>query len=167
MTRYASNTIPVGIGEIKVAAHSQDLLVAYGIGSCVVVCAYDPAARVGGLAHIMLPDSRGVDVNGNGGKYADTAVPLLLQHMLQQGAKRDRLKIGMAGGAQVIDLASSGDKFKIGERNLLAVTSVLDALGLHPIRSDIGGHHGRTVALSLATGSVTVSAAGQQPQLLL
>ncbi len=160
----APNAIAVGIGEVKGAARSQDILVAYGLGSCVAVCAYDLAARVGGLAHIMLPESQAVDRNNTPGKFADTAIPFLVERMMVWGAKKGRLKISLAGGAQMINLSGSGNRFRIGERNVLAVATVLDSLGLRLTGSDTGGQRGRTVRLSLATGGVTVHTAGQEPR---
>ena len=56
------NTIAVGMGEVKVAKF-PDSLAAYGVGSCVIVFMYDPKTKCGGGAHIMLPDSSGLDKN--------------------------------------------------------------------------------------------------------
>lgn len=48
----------VGMGRIAVA-HTPSVLTSLGLGSCVGVSLYSSSKKVGGLAHIMLPDSHG------------------------------------------------------------------------------------------------------------
>ena len=50
------NRIQVAIGE-GVVARPPHIISALGLGSCVAVTLYDTQRRIGGLAHIMLPDS--------------------------------------------------------------------------------------------------------------
>ena len=50
------NEIIVGIGEIQLG-YKDDLLISLGLGSCVGVVLYDELNKIGGLAHVMLPDS--------------------------------------------------------------------------------------------------------------
>ena len=48
------NLVVVDISDQKIAA-SPDRLITYALGSCVGVSLYDPAMRMGGLAHVFLP----------------------------------------------------------------------------------------------------------------
>lgn len=147
----------VGIGAIAVAGQMDDNLVGLGIGSCIVVCLWDPEANVSGMVHVMLPDSamaRG-DVS-QPGKYADTAVPALVARMATKGASASRLVAKIAGGAKMFHTAGDSPTLAVGERNEEAVRRTCQRMGI-PIRgSDCGGTSGRTVTMSAANGSVTV-----------
>ena len=56
--------IKVGMADMKVCK-SPDGLTTLGLGSCVGVAIRDPITKVGGLAHVMLPDSTRVKSNIN------------------------------------------------------------------------------------------------------
>ena len=79
-------------------AKGRSRLVTIGLGSCVAIAIHDRAAKVGGLAHVLLPDAalgRGVE---NRARYASTAVPLLLDEMKAIGATGP-FAASLAGGA--------------------------------------------------------------------
>lgn len=143
------------IGEIVVSHDPHDELVALGLGSCIGVIMIDAHAQVAGLAHVMLPESG--EPGAPRGKFADTAVPALLDGVLARGATRSHLQIGIAGGAAMF---GSGGRLDIGARNTSAVRSALSAAGLGCDAADTGGTQGRTVRISVGTGCATVRAAG-------
>lgn len=156
----SDHVLPVGLGELRVSRDPRDILVCYGLGSCVGICLYDPAARVGGMAHVVLPDSgsgRGTDLPA---RFADTAVPRLVQAALAQGAVRSRLVTRIAGGAQVLKVGATA-RLDIGARNCEAVREGLRRLRIALVAADVGGHHGRTVQLFVADGRVLVSTVGR------
>ena len=71
-----------------------------GVGSCIALCMHDPDSGVAGMAHIVLPASNsGARDRGNATKYADIAIPELLQQMREHGAVRARLVTKMSGGS--------------------------------------------------------------------
>ena len=92
--------IRVGMADYKVG-RAPASLISYGLGSCIGISLYDPQAKVGGLLHIMLPDSTQARPTDNPAKFADTGLPLMLQKVLELGASRSRLVAKMAGGAQM------------------------------------------------------------------
>lgn len=151
----------VALGEVKVARGDNRVLACLGLGSCVGLAAFDPVARIGGMAHIVLSNSHGKTGEGSA-KYANVAVPLLIEKMKDLGAWPSRLKIKIAGGAQMSPARGLGDVFRIGEDNVEAVKSVLASRGIPIIGSNIGGHRGRTFRLNLNNGSATVSSAGAE-----
>ena len=153
----------VGLGEVKITQDPSEVLTCLGLGSCVGVCMYDPVAKLAGMAHIVLPSSDGRPERA-GGKYADTAVPLLLETMLKRGAIKSRVIVKIAGGAQISKAKGLGDAFQIGERNNDAVRAVLDANFMKIKGSDTGGHHGRTLRFYLDTGQTLVTTAGKEIQ---
>jgi len=149
----------VGIGQLAVAGDAGALLIAYGLGSCVGVSVYDAQARVGALAHILLPDADGKARDAREpARYADTGIEALIEALLSAGAFKRRLVVKLAGGAAVLGPANA-EKFKIGERNAEAIRDRLKRHGLAPVAADIGGTRGRTLELHLSTGKTYVRTA--------
>lgn len=87
-----SKEIKVGIGDLNTAL-SPDKLITIGLGSCVGIALYDGIKRIAGLAHIMLPESSKFTNNTNPMKYADLAIPMLLDRMFELGAKKQILSL--------------------------------------------------------------------------
>ncbi len=51
-----SQMIKVGMADLNICK-SPDAITTLGLGSCIGIALYDPVTKIGGLAHIMLPDS--------------------------------------------------------------------------------------------------------------
>ena len=147
--------IRVKMSDIEYGA-TPDVLVTLGLGSCVGVCVYDPLLRIGGMAHIMLPDSQLAYGVVKRGKYADTAIPDLVEGLSEKGALKTRMIVKIAGGAQMFTMFGQEDKIQIGPRNVVAVERTIAELGLRLNGRDVGGHSGRTVYFDLSTGVMTV-----------
>lgn len=149
-----SMVINVGMADYK-TARTPDILMTAGLGSCIGVCIHDPVAKIGGLAHIMLPSA-----NGNAGrnpcKYADTAIELMLKDILSLGASRVRLKAKMAGGSQMFSFPGKQPILKIGDRNAEAVEQELKRMGIPLVTADVGGSFGRTIHFDVGTGELRV-----------
>lgn len=160
MTAPASERrIAVGIGQLAVTRDANEVLVAYGLGSCVAVAMHDPAARVAGMVHVLLPSANGNrPAADEPARFADTGIDGLVRAVLAAGARQERLVVKAAGGASVLGL-SNRQKFKIGERNAEAIKERLRAHGLRLAAEDLGGAQGRTFALHLATGRAYVRTA--------
>ncbi|MDI3521898.1 MAG: chemotaxis protein CheD [Bacillota bacterium] len=144
----------MGMADLAVGK-SPVVLMTIGLGSCVGVALYDPRARIGGLAHIMLPQADGAAVS-NPAKFADTALPLLVRNLEALGAVAGRLTAKVAGGAQMFQLARPTETMRIGERNTAAVLAWLRAAGIPILAQDTGGNWGRTVELDTETGELLV-----------
>jgi len=147
--------IKVGMADYKVGRNPASLI-SYGLGSCVGVALYDPVAKVGGLAHIMLPDSTQARSTENPAKFADTCLPLMVAEMIKQGAAKNRLVAKIAGGAQMFAFANATDIMRVGERNSETVRAVLKNLDLKLVAEDCGGNYGRTVELKLDNGAFRI-----------
>jgi chemotaxis protein CheD len=126
------------------------------LGSCVGVVLYDRQAKVGGVAHVLLPDSRGA--TDHPGKYADTAIPALLAD-LRKLSPYVRPVAKLVGGASMFAV-NSGSAPAIGQSNREAVESLLGRLGITIIARDLGGEAGRRLTLDTATGVVAIRVAG-------
>jgi chemotaxis protein CheD len=93
------------------------------------------------------------------GKFADTAVPALLDAVVELGARPTRLEAVLVGGASMFSFGG-GAGMEIGERNDAAVRDELAALRIPIAAADTGGSRGRTVRVDVHTGVVTAKAAG-------
>ena len=81
--------ITVNMGQLEVSRWAGDVLTALGLGSCVTVCAYDPALGLAGMIHVVLPSSAISRSTEEGpAKFADVGVPRLVEEMEKEGAKR-------------------------------------------------------------------------------
>ena len=144
----------VRMGEIEVSKRAGDELVARGLGSCIGLELIDRVAGVAGLAHVVLPKSTQTDRKP--GKFADLAVPELIDGVVRAGASRRRLEEVLAGGARMFELG----ELDIGARNAEAVRAGLAAFGLLVRAADTGGNRGRTMRVQVGDCTVTVKEAG-------
>ncbi len=155
----SEESVAVGLGEMQVSSDPAVVLTCLGLGSCIGLSAYDAQANVAGMIHIVLPSSNGRDEKPSP-KYADTAIPLLVEEMVKHGASKRRLVIKIVGGAQMSNAPGASSLFKMGEKNAVATKAALSAEGLRIAAADIGGSHGRTFRLNVKTGNTTVASAG-------
>lgn len=152
--------IKVGIGDYKVANAPQSLITV-ALGSCVGIALYDPISKVGGLSHIMLPDSTAFRGEKKVEKFADLAIPSLVEDLKKIGAS-PRLEAKIAGGASMFKLKNSIAREQIGQRNIAAVKQVLSDLRIPIIGEHTGEDYGRTMWLDLEDLSVTVRTAQRE-----
>jgi chemotaxis protein CheD len=143
----------VGVGEIA-CAHEPEVLITQALGSCIGLTLWDPRIHLGGMAHVMLPASPGDDFTGRRHRFADLAVPELVEMMVGLGAGRHRMIAKIAGGSAMFKGDSGLDT--IGGRNAAAVLEQLEKCGLSVRAADTGGSHARTIELHLDTGVLLV-----------
>jgi chemotaxis protein CheD len=157
----AENTIVLGMADLTVI-RAPVKLVTLGLGSCIGLVVYDSTAKVAGMAHIMLPSSRGLMGSEKVGKFADTAVPALIDAMERQGAVKSRIKAKIAGGAQMFSLPGmSADFLTVGAKNVSETKKRLALLRIALIASDTGGNKGRTIEFSTSNWMLKVKTLGK------
>ncbi len=158
------NETNVGLGEQAISRNPQDVLVAYGLGSCVGVVMIDPVSRLSGLLHAVLP--RATDGIQSGAslasKYVDSGIDNLIASLIWQGANKNRLVVRIIGGANMLTSPDLTRTFDIGTRNVEAAQSTLNCLNMSITAAEIGGHTGRTVRVYVADGRVTVRVIGEK-----
>lgn len=123
---------------------------------------YDPETRVGGLAHVLLPSSEEAVSVEVPGKFADLAVPILVEEVVRLGANPTRLVGKIAGGAQMLAVPQFSNGFNVGERNVQAVKAALMRCGVPLLGADTGGKRGRSLSMHLGTGKVLVRILGER-----
>jgi chemotaxis protein CheD len=141
--------LSVGIGEYKIG--KKALMEAMGLGSCIGIILFDTGAGISGIAHILLP---GASQNGET-KYAETAIEKMLEEMIKQGARKNRIVSKFAGGAQVFKHMNL-EILKIGNRNAISVEETLIKKKIPILAKDVGGEVGRNVLFNPLDGSMIV-----------
>lgn len=153
--------------RVKIADYAvlkeQGVIITVGLGSCVGIVLYDKRNKVGGLAHILLADSSNFNYKGNSFnpfKFADTAVPMLIEEMEKFGGTKSRMEAKIAGGSQLFNFNKT--EGGIGDKNVKKVYEVLNEKGIPISGKDVGGNYGRTMQLYVDSGKVLVSTVGKE-----
>ena len=130
-------------------------LVTYALGSCIGVVAYDPQVKAGGILHLMLPDSAILPEKAavQPAMFADTGLPEFFLLLTRLGARSDRLRLLVAGGAHMV---AGKDPFRIAESNWRVTADFMAGNGYRIRHLEIGGSVNRSLALDVCSGQVTV-----------
>ncbi len=148
--------IIVGIADLAVV-HNPAILVTIGLGSCVAISFRDPAAKFGGLSHILLPSIHESINKDNPMKFADSAIEMAVEMLIRKGCLKSRIEAKIAGGASMFSMGSN--TMNIGERNVEAVKRKLKEMNIPLIATDTGSNYGRTVEFHIASGTMFVKSA--------
>ncbi|EJO3992240.1 chemoreceptor glutamine deamidase CheD [Vibrio vulnificus] len=133
----------------------QEELICTGLGSCVSACIWDPVKRVGGMNHFLLPFHNHFEEKhwhadellSGASRYGSYAMEMLLNQLLSLGARRERLRMKLFGGAQMMGFHSM-----IGEKNVEFVLHYAEQEGLEVVAYDLGGLEPRKIMFDPLTG---------------
>lgn len=153
--------IKVGMADLKLCK-SPDGVTTLGLGSCVGIAIRDPLTKIGGLAHIMLPDSTQIRNNSNVAKFADTGIEELVRQLISEGAGRSRLVAKIAGGAQMFAFQNNSELVRVGDRNVEATLQKLKEMRIPILSQDTGLNYGRTVEFYPENGDFIIKSVGKQ-----
>jgi chemotaxis protein CheD len=149
--RWAARILP---GEYFVTR--SDEIITTVLGSCISACARDPALRIGGMNHFMLPEdiTHGSSTwlepkAGMSTRYGAFAMESLINDLMKLGARRERLEVKLTGGGRI--LASMTD---VGERNIQFARNWLSLEGLKITGEDVGDSYPRRIHYFPASGRV-------------
>ena len=160
-----SKVIKVGMADMAVCS-GEDGVTTLGLGSCVGIAIRDPATGIGGLVHIMLPDSTEIRNNTNRPKFADTGIEDLVKAIVAKGGSRSRLVAKIAGGAQMFAFGGKSDMIRVGERNALASKKKLSEMKIPILAEDTGKDYGRTVVFYPKTGDFLIRSVGKPEKVI-
>ena len=151
----SSETITVGMGDMKVSPKANSALVTHALGSCIAVIVYDPIQKKGGMIHYMLPISKRSPDRAatQPAMFADVGVPKLFEAMYAMGCKKKDLVVKVAGGASI---NQDGEMFQIGKRNFAVLRKMFWQNQILMTAQDVGGSHYRTAKLDIESGRVTI-----------
>lgn len=160
----AARIRPVRMSEMAASRVAHEVLTIVGLGSCVALILIEPDKRAAAMAHIVLPESR---MTGGreapAAKFADTAVPGLIDAMRKLGAKQDRMYAVMIGGATMFGLRPGSKLAGVGDRNAEAVSELLKAMKIPVTGRDLGGENGRSVQVFVGEGRVVTKSGMDRP----
>ena len=147
--------IVIGVADVAVTDDPNARLVTYALGSCIGVTMYDPVAKVGGMLHFMMPNAKSSPdkAEARPAMFGDSGIPMLFDALLELGAKRDRLVVCAAGGAEII--ADNGH-FRVGSRNRTLLRKLFWKNNILMAGEDTGGTISRTLSLFMSNGSVSI-----------
>ena len=153
--------IIVGVSDMKVSSNPDSVLITYSLGSCIGISIYDSVARVGGLLHFMLPESKLDEAKArkNPFMFADTGIPALFEAAYKRGAVKQRMKVVVVGGAQVLDQKGF---LNIGKRNHMAVRKIFWKNKVMTDYEEVGGNVNRTIKLHIRDGEVWLKTSGRE-----
>jgi len=154
VTAPAVREIRVRVADYAVGAGAARLST-IGLGSCVAIVLHDAAARLGGLAHVLLPDESLSRDRSNAGKFPSTVVPVLIAELRRMGSSGP-LTARLVGGASMFGQLLPAGGINMGERNVEASHRALAAAGVPIVAQDTGGDFGRSVFFDVGAGVVTV-----------
>jgi len=156
--------IVVSVSDMKLSNAAGDIVVTHALGSCIGIAIYDPDACVGGILHYMLPKSS-IDeqkADQNPFMFADTGIPLFFQKAYQMGARKDKLRVVMAGGS---NLFQENDVFAIGKRNEIMARKLFWKNNIIIDKEHVGGNMSRTLYLELGSGNTWLTSGSQRIEL--
>jgi chemotaxis protein CheD len=165
-------TIMLELGQLGASAQASTVYAVDSISAGVVVVVYDRQSRVGGMACISLPESKldaqggQVKQNGMPAKYADLAIPLLLEEFTALGGDKNNSIVRLVGGAQLFNFGGGGNLLNIGVRNAMAIRAALARQGFAIEKADTGGNKTRSLRFELGTGNVYVRPVGSDEYLI-
>ena len=143
-------------GEYYVTCHDE--MITTVLGSCVTACIRDPDTGIGGMNHFMLPGDTTRNLDKWGGedslatRFGIAAMERLVNDILKQGARKNRLELKLFGGGKVLDMEINN----VGERNIQFVRQFLRTEGFLVSAEDLGGTYPRKVQFFPKTGKVMV-----------
>ena len=159
MTTETEKETMVGMGQ-ALARRAPERLWSI-LGSCVAVALCHPKRQVGAMCHVVLPSA--VGRSGSPAKFADTAVPHMLQLLREAGVPADGLVAKIAGGANMLGHSMP---LEVGASNIQSIIRALQAAGIRIAAQDVGGGKGRRVTFDCSSGELLVQILGSPPKTL-
>jgi chemotaxis protein CheD len=149
------NVIEIPMAGMHVS-QAPYVLVTKGLGSCLGITIFDPATRIGGMAHPMLPDITKARVKTNPSRFVNSAITSLLEELDKKGCSRSRLVVKMFGGAHMFSFINTDSALNVGQKNIEMAHFMFKELGMKISGQEVGGTFGRTIYLNLEDGKVLV-----------
>jgi len=150
-----------------VHASAEPAVIKTLLGSCIAVCLWDPAVRVGGMNHFMLPTGSSNGPQDDPARFGVHAMDRLVGEMLKLGAAPSRFVVKVFGGASVLVLPGSGGQ--IPQSNVTFIREYLARESMRVAAISVGGTLPRQIRFFTETGKVLVRrvvALGTQERLL-
>lgn len=152
-----NDLINIGVAQLKFSSNPSVLRTI--LGSCIGICIYDRMKKIGGMAHILLPN---YVKGGKPEKYAESAIPMLIERLMKDGGTKDFMSAKIAGGSQMFKFSANISLGQIGQRNIEASRETLLSAGINLVAEDVGGNAGRVIDFFLVDGRLKIKASGKE-----
>jgi chemotaxis protein CheD len=133
-------------GEFFVS--SKPIVISTLLGSCVAACLYDPQQKIIGMNHFLISGKGPLLATpiclSEAGRYGIHAMELLINEMMNQGARRDNLRAKVFGGS-ALSGTHQHSVYRVGENNSRFVIEFLTMENIPIEATDLGGTHGRVL----------------------
>lgn len=159
----------VRIGQVKIGKPGQVLTAI--LGSCVGIGFLFPPRKIYGLAHCLLSQSttapagavpvtsRRVKEDGQvvgNGRHVDQAIESLLTMMDIQDDERRKLRVILAGGANMSMPIDTPPAQLVGSVNAKFARQAIRSARLRLLDDDLGGLNGRRISINCDTGEFEI-----------
>ncbi|MBU0754252.1 MAG: chemotaxis protein CheD [Planctomycetes bacterium] len=146
---------------MRISQEPGDIIVTHALGSCLGISVHDAEAKVGGIFHVLLPQS---SVNPDKAEinpymFVDSGTPQFFKEIYKRGGKKGRLEVKVAGGASMKN--QEDDFFNIGKRNFVMLRKLFWKNGIMISGKDVGGQIARTLYLEIGTGRTWLQSNGR------
>lgn len=150
----------VGISEMCFGINQGDLIVTHALGSCIGLAIHDSQSNIGGILHYMLPASSldAEKAKKNPLMFGDSGIPEFFKEAYRLGAKKDNLRVIMAGGANVI---AGNHTFDIGNRNIVIARKLFWKNNIMISAEHVAGEMPRTLYLEIGSGHTWFTSRGE------
>ncbi|MDD5079273.1 MAG: chemotaxis protein CheD [Candidatus Omnitrophica bacterium] len=149
------NIIEVQMADMQFG-QAPAILITRGLGSCLGITFYDPAQKIGAMAHAMLPDINIAKIKSNLNRFVNSAIAAMLAEFEKRGCPKGRIVAKLFGGAHMFSFISSDSVLNVGQKNIDTALVVLKEHNIKIVGQEVGGTFGRTIELNLETGVVLV-----------
>jgi len=150
MMMPAKKQVSIHIGGLY--ATGNPVVIETVLGSCVAACLYDPASRIGGMNHILLPGKPDIKHFNDNARYGVNAMELLINRIMELGACRQRIVAKVFGGSHLFP--SIPEENGTGKKNITFVMEFLKREKIKVISKNTGGHDSRRIYFHVDTGHV-------------
>lgn len=144
----------VTIGKVRTGRKGQSLHAI--LGSCIGIGFLFNERGIYGLAHCLLSKS-GSAKQELGGRHVDTAISSLSSMMMLTPADRRKVRVILAGGANMTMPSDTDPKRLVGKVNAKFALATLKEAGFRIQHDDLGGSSGRQVSIDCATGAYEIA----------
>jgi chemotaxis protein CheD len=147
--------IEVNMAAMEIA-QSPARLVTRGLGSCLGITLYDPAKKIGGMVHPLLPDIEKAKIKSNSSRFVNSAIRSMLAELEKRGSARNQLVAKVFGGAHMFGFITADSILNVGQKNIEVAQATFKELGITVAVQEVAGSFGRTIELNLEDGKVLV-----------
>lgn len=129
------------------------------LGSCVAITLWHPRHKIGGMCHYMLtnPAPQRKRKGILDGRYAEDAVQLFLNALVQTGTRPQEYQVKVFGGGNMFPhILKSGQNNNISEKNVEVADNLLKSNGFSVQASHLGGAGYRRIVFDISSGVVQV-----------